>query len=133
MGKIRKGARTPAARTNLRQGELVRVKSYREILETLDEHWHNRGMYFDPEMVPFCGKTFRVLTRVQQIIDERRGTLLRFKSDAIILESVTCQARYSHCRRFCPRSIFPYWREIWLERLNENELVGTVPGERPRG
>ena len=65
IGKIRKGARTPAARTNLRPGELVRIKSYREILETLDEDWHNRGMYFDPEMVPFCGKTFRVLKRVQ--------------------------------------------------------------------
>ena len=111
-------------------GELVRVKSYREILQTLDETWHNRGMYFDGEMVPFCGKTFRVLKRVQQIIDERTGTLRPFKNDAIILEGVTCQARYSHCRRFCPRSIFPYWREIWLERLNERDLVGTVPGER---
>ena len=129
VGKIRKGARTPAARTNLTPGELVRVKSYREILETLDENWHNRGMYFDPEMVPFCGKTFRVLKRVQQIIDERTGTLLRLKTDAIILESVTCQARYSHCRTFCPRSIFPYWREIWLERLNENGSVAKAPGK----
>ena len=93
----------------------------------MDENWHNRGMYFDPEMVPFCGKTFRVLKRVQQIIDERTGTLLRLKTDAIILESVTCQARYSHCRTFCPRSIFPYWREIWLERLNENGSVAKAP------
>ena len=132
MGKIPKGARTPAVQTNLMPGELVRVKSYREILETLDETWHNRGMYFDGEMVPFCGKTFRVLRRVQQIIDERTGTLRPFKNDAIILEGVTCEARYSHCRRFCPRSIFPYWREIWLERLNERDLVGTVPGERDK-
>jgi hypothetical protein len=130
MGKIHKGARTPSAITNLTSGELVRVKSYREILETLDQNGHNRGMYFDVEMVPFCGKTFRVLKRVQQIIDERTGTLLRFETDAIILESVTCQARYSHCRKFCPRSIFPYWREIWLERLNEKGSVAEVPGSQ---
>ena len=130
MGKIRKGARTPTVQTNLMPGELVRVKSYREILETLDETWRNRGMYFDGEMVPFCGKTFRVLKRVQQIIDEGTGTLRQFKSDAIILEGVTCEARYSHCRRFCPRSIFSYWREIWLERLDERDLAGAVSGER---
>ncbi len=132
MGKIRKGARTPADRINLTAGELVRVKSYHEILETLDQNWHNRGMYFDVEMVPFCGKTFRVLKRVERTIDERTGRLLRFKTDAIILENVTCQARYSHCRKFCPRSIFPYWREIWLERWNENGREPDLPGTHTR-
>jgi len=39
------------------------------------------------------------------------------KNPCIILESVVCQARYSNCRMFCPRSIYPYWREIWLERI----------------
>jgi hypothetical protein len=35
----------------------------------------------------------------------------------IILEDVVCQSRYSTCRMLCPRSIYPYWREIWLERV----------------
>jgi hypothetical protein len=26
------------------------------------------------------------------------------------------------CRPFCPRAIHPYWREIWLERIPENQL-----------
>jgi hypothetical protein len=32
---------------------------------------------------------------------------------------MVCEARYSVCRRFCPRAIYPYWREIWLERVPE--------------
>jgi hypothetical protein len=115
-GKIPKGVGTPSARLDLQAGELVRVRSYAEILETLDEGWRNRGMYFDPEEVPFCNRTYRVLRRVEKIIDEKTGRMLRLKSDAIILGDVACQARYSKCRHFCSRSIYPYWREIWLER-----------------
>ena len=116
-GKILKGTRTPARKLNLRPGELVKVRSYAEILETLDQAWTNRGLYFDPELVPFCNGTYRVLHRVERIIDEKTGKLVRLKSDAIILDGVACQARYSKCRRFCSRSIYPYWREIWLERV----------------
>jgi hypothetical protein len=123
MGKIRKGERTPSDRLNLQPGELVRVKPYTQILESLDQNSNNRGMYFDAEMVPFCGGTFRVLARVQKIVNEKTGKLLRFRNDAIILQDVYCLARYSKCRKFCPRSIYPYWREVWLERVNP-----PVPG-----
>jgi hypothetical protein len=118
-GKIFKGSPTPTQKLDLQPGELVRVRPYAEILESLDQNAHNRGMYFDGEMVPFSGGTFRVLKRVGQIIDERTGRMVKIKSDAIILENVACQARYAKCRRFCPRSIYPYWREIWLERVAE--------------
>jgi hypothetical protein len=48
--------------------------------------------------------------------------MVRFKTDAIILKDVVCEARYAFCRRFCPRAIYPYWREIWLERVSEVEV-----------
>ena len=116
MGQVPKGVRTPSVKLGLQEGEQVRVKSYPEILQTLDENWNNRGMYFDAEAVPFCNGTFRVLKRVEKIIDEKTGKILRFKNEAIILDDVVCLARYAKCRKFCPRSIYPYWREIWLER-----------------
>jgi hypothetical protein len=119
-GKVPKGRRTPSKKLDLKVGELVRVRSYAEILETLDQNWRNRGMYFDAEHVPFCGGTYRVLRRVEKLIDEKTGKMLPLKSDAIILQDVACQARYAKCRRFCSRSIFPYWREIWLERALES-------------
>jgi hypothetical protein len=58
-----------------------------------------------------------VIDRVTKIIDEKTGKMQTMKSPCIILDSVICQARYSACRMFCPRSTYAYWREIWLERV----------------
>src|SRR5207244_4192372 len=55
----------PVADLNLQPGELVRVKSYADILATCHESNMNRGLFFDAEMVPFCGGTYRVRARVQ--------------------------------------------------------------------
>ena len=48
------------------------------------------------------------------------GEFLEFKSDCIILEGVVCTGDY---HRFCTRAIYPYWREIWLERVTEPTVV----------
>jgi hypothetical protein len=115
---VPKGAAGPKALLDLREGEHVCVKSFGEILKTLDSNYRNRGLYFDAEMVPFTERQYKVGRRVKQIIDEKTGTMIRFKSDAIILDNVVCEARYAICRRFCPRAIYPFWREIWLERVS---------------
>jgi hypothetical protein len=78
-------------------------------------------MYFDAENVPFCGGEYEVLARVERLIDEKTGKMLTLKNDAIILKDVVCEARYAKCRHFCPRAIYPYWREIWLERSHATE------------
>jgi hypothetical protein len=116
-GTIPVGQPTPTATLNLQAGDLVRVKSHREILATLDTEARNRGLSFDREMVPYCGGTYRVRARVTTFVDEKTGKLSTMKSAAVILEGATCQARYSDCRMFCPRSIYPWWREAWLERV----------------
>jgi hypothetical protein len=120
MGTIPLGGRTPHEELDLQPGELVRVKSFDQILATLDTSNRNRGLYFDAEMVPYCGRSFRVLTRVKKIVDEKTGKMMQFKNPCIILEGVVCEARYSECRLFCPREIYSYWREIWLERVSES-------------
>jgi len=116
-GTIPHGQATPTGTLNLQPGELVRIRSYEEILRTLDTTNKNRGLYFDAEEVPYCGKTYRVLKRVTRIIDERTGRMRNMKNPCIVLDSVICESRYSECRLFCPRSIYSYWREIWLERV----------------
>ena len=116
-GVIRAGQSTPAGRLDLQPGELVRIKSHGEILKTLDTSSRNRGLYFDAEEVPYCGKTYSVLKRVTKIINERTGKMRELRNPCIILDSVTCQSQFSECRMFCPRSIYAYWREIWLERV----------------
>jgi hypothetical protein len=130
-GKIPSGQRTPTETLDLQPGELVYVKPYREILATLDTRNRNRGLYFDAEHVPYCGRTYRVRSRVNRIVDEKTGKLLEFKTGSVILEGVACQARYSDHRMFCPRAIYPYWREIWLQRVNPDPGAHAVRSGEP--
>ena len=116
-GKIPLDQKTPTGQLGLQVGEWARVKSYEDILATCHTDNRNRGMGFDGEMVPFCGKTYRVLARVDHILNEKTGKMMNMKNPCVILDNVVCEGRYSECRMFCPRAIFPYWREIWLERV----------------
>jgi hypothetical protein len=110
--------KTPSDKLNLQPGELVQIKSHDEILNTLDKRNKNRGLWFDAEQVPYCDKTARVLCRVEKIINERTGKMMKLPNDCFILEGVYCRAHYSSDRLFCPRSIYSYWREVWLRRVN---------------
>lgn len=133
-GKIPKGGKTPQRKLDLQAGELVRVRELPEILETVDEDLRNRGMGFHSEMVPFTGKTYRVLRRIEKIVHEKTGKMIQLKNDAVILEDVVCQARYINmCRRFCPRSVYLYFREIWLERVETPAAAGSAPPARRTG
>ena len=110
-GRLRK---TPVQTLGLQAGERVRVKRREEIVATLDANNANRGMSFDGEMLRYCGQEARVLRRVERIIDEKSGRMLRLKNPCIVLDDVTCPGAY---HRQCPRGIYQYWREIWLERV----------------
>ena len=114
------GRKTPSEVLDLQPGELVEVKSADEIMRTLDGNGSNRGMVFDTEMLPFCGKRYRVKQRVNQLIDEKTGVMMTIKTPGIILENVVCMGCLHPARLFCPRGIYPFWREIWLKRVNED-------------
>ncbi len=117
-GTIPRGELAPRRDLDLRPGEWVRVRSHKEILATLDARLSNRGLSFDAELVPFCGRVFRVSTCVERFVDEKTGQMRRMKTPAVILEGVSCKGLYSARRMFCPRSIHLWWREIWLERVS---------------
>jgi hypothetical protein len=101
---------------NLQPGDLVKVRPPTEIAATLDENGLNQGLSFDREMIPYCGRTFRVKDRVQRIIDDKTGRMLKIPKDCIILDGVVCSGECSVGRLFCPREIYAYWREAWLYR-----------------
>jgi hypothetical protein len=114
--------RTPTGVLHLQAGERVEVRSKAEIGRTLNAQQRNRGLFFDAEMVPHCGrKGVSVLRRVEKIINEKDGRMIRMPNPCVILDGVTCSGNLSLSRMFCPRSIYPYWREIWLKRLDERE------------
>jgi hypothetical protein len=114
-----RGASSASPRTEplgLQPGEWVEVKSREEIEETLNDKGKNRGLWFDREMLAFCGKKFRVRRRIGRLIDERSGKMVDLKSDCVTLDGAVCSGELSFGRWFCPRAIYPYWREGWLRR-----------------
>ncbi|MBL8565395.1 MAG: hypothetical protein JNM89_06750 [Hyphomicrobiaceae bacterium] len=116
-GRHPTGGVKPAVELGLQPGDLVRVKSIEQILETVDKRLMNRGMSFHSEMVPYCGKTFRVKGHVRKIINEKTGQLVTLKNSCIVLEGAGCHGRFTNPIN-CPRALPPYWREIWLERVD---------------
>lgn len=122
-GHLQIGGPTPSVNLGLKEGEFVRVKSSDEILATLDEALVNRGMAFHPVMLPHCGKTFKVEQRVHKLMNEKTGQLVELKNSCLVLEGADCSGS---CTRplSCPRACPPYWREIWLERVDPTAVPG---------
>lgn len=112
----------------LQPGDLVQVKSKEEIIATLDAEGKNRGLFFDREMLPYCGGTFRVKKRVTRFIDDRAGgKMVELKSDCVTLEGAVCSGELSAVRWFCPRQIQSFWREVWLRRMDAPpQAIGTT-------
>lgn len=104
----------------LRPGDLVRVRSEEEIAATLNTRNRNRGLSFSPEMIPYCGGTYRVRGRVERLIDEKTGKMIEISNDCLILDDVVCRGE-DGCWAFlfCPRGTYPFWREAWLQRVAE--------------
>ena len=134
--------RTPALCLDLQPGDLVEVKTRDEIEATLDANGKNRGLGFG--MLDFCGKRYRVASRVDKLILEWSGEMRKL-TDTVALEDVLCDGLD---KRGCPRACYHLWREIWLKpvphpptapggddaQADEAELPGlpaSVTGEKP--
>ena len=113
---VGKEIKTPVVDFNLKQGDLVEVKSKTEIQKTIDSAGKNRGLRIDYEMLRHAGKKFRVLRRVDRIILETTGKMREIKN-TVLLDNGGCEGL---CRRACARTSHPMWREAWLKRVDES-------------
>lgn len=105
-------------RLNLQPGEWVEVKPMSEIIPTLDDHAHNRGLYFAPDMRLFCGRKLRVKSRLDKMIADSTGEMKRLRN-TVLLEGSTCGCAYQGLGTAdCSRHELTYWRECWLRRTS---------------
>jgi len=128
VGTIPLGQPTPDQRIGLEVGEIVEVKPRESIYATVNIQNRNRGMQVDEEMTKYCGGRFRVAARVTRIVNEQTGRMMHFKNPCVVLDGVVCTGDYSPERLLCPRRITAYWREVWLQRVED----GAAVSERPR-
>ncbi len=104
---------TPAVSLDLKPGDLVRVKDREQIRATLDTVGRNRGLVFLPDMVRFCGQTFRVARRIERAVIDYSGQMKSFHN-TVALEGVYCSGLPLGA---CGRNCYHLWREAWLEKV----------------
>ena len=114
---------TPALACDIQPGELVRIKSHAEILDTLNTSSRNRGLYFDAEEVPYCGGTYRVLKRVTKIIHERTGRMLEMKTPCVILDSLSAGPGIASADCSAPGAFTPTGARFGLSASDPNRLI----------
>lgn len=102
----------------LNPGDWVRVKTSAEIARTLDKNSKNKGLWFDRDMLKFCGQTFQVRGRVQQIVDITSLAMIPMKSPCIMLETVHFTGEF---QGFGEQHDYLYWREVWLQPVRAPE------------
>jgi hypothetical protein len=72
---------------SLQAGDLVNVLSKGEIMRTLNDLQQNRGLFFDVEMVPYCGRRdLEGLRRVERIINEKDGRMMEMRNPCPVLD-----------------------------------------------
>jgi hypothetical protein len=108
-------------------GDRVAVRLPQEILSTLDSKGTVDGHPFMPEMLDYCGKTFRVHRRVEKTcvdVEPPVESNRRFaKNDVVTLEGLRCDGGgHDGCKRGCRI----YWKEAWLRPTEGSEPVVPV-------
>jgi hypothetical protein len=101
---------------NLEKGDWVRVRSWEEIEQTLDERNDYKNCGFMQGMMQYVGTKQRVFKPVRVFVDERDLRLKKVKG-IVLLEGLVCEGdeRFGQCDRAC----YYFWREEWLERIIE--------------
>jgi len=79
----------------------------------LNRTYKNRGLWFDRDMVKHCGKRYRVLARVDRIIDDATGEMRTMKTPCVLLDGADYSGEFLN---FNVQHDPFFWREAWLER-----------------
>jgi hypothetical protein len=112
------GRKSSEAAHPLSSGDAVQVRSADEIIATLDRRGKHRGLWFDRDMVKYCGRNYRVLGRVERIIDDATGEMRVMKTPCILLDGTDSTGEYL---RFNAQHDLLFWREDWLRRESSSE------------
>lgn len=111
----------------LRAGDLVEVRTADEILTTLDEYGTLDRLPFMPEMLQFCGRRYRVISRAHKTCDSIEFDGLRRMHDTVHLDLRCDGEAHGGCQTGC----LLFWKEQWLRRIDDPSQAGTPAGDEP--
>jgi hypothetical protein len=104
-------AQTP--QRSLTAGASVLVRDRVNIAQTLINN-KTKGLWYDRDMVRYCGNVGVVERGVDHIIHEGTGKMVKMKTRCWILRDVTATGEF---HRLCPQHEHIYWREAWLQSV----------------
>jgi hypothetical protein len=100
----------------IKPGERVIVRDFHEIMGTLDSNGFLDGLPYMQEMIPYCGKEFRVYKRADRTCIE--PVEIRQMQGTVFLENLRCGGEYhGNCQKGC---MF-FWKEAWLRSSGETD------------
>jgi hypothetical protein len=107
-------------------GMWVEVLPASEIAGTLDAEQCLGSLPFMPEMLPYCGRRFRVALRAERTCVHPPEIPFRRLEGAVVLEGLRCDGSlHGDCQLGC----MLFWKEGWLRRVPANEggqATGTL-------
>jgi hypothetical protein len=103
---------SPTTNISFDRGDAVVIRTKDEIAGTL-VNGRNKGLWFDRDMVRFCGRPAIVRRRVNRIIHEATGKMVVMKTPCLTLEGVVATGEFL---KLCPQQEYIFWREVWLTR-----------------
>jgi len=109
-------------------GDLVRVRPWAEIKATLDGDGMLEGMPFMEEMVPYCGRLFKVWRRVGKTCVESDG--VRRLQNVVFLEKSRCNGGF---HGGCEKECMIFWKDTWLAAVDDHSPAEPLsPGSVPQ-
>ena len=107
---VRGFERAPIA---LKAGDMVEVRSAKEVVSSLDSDGKLEGLPFMPEMLAFCGRRLRVSKRADNTC--ALGQPRRIEN-TVHLAQLRCDGS---AHRGCEAGCLFLWKEAWLRRVTD--------------
>ena len=103
--------------SQIKAGDIVKVKTKKEIKGMLDDKGKYKGCSFIGRMYEYCGNNYTVLKEVNYFYDEAKQKMCKCKN-IVLLEEVTCSGKQKLFFESCDRSCFYFWHIDWLEKIS---------------
>jgi hypothetical protein len=100
----------------MKEGDIVEILSYEEILKTLDENECCEGLQFLDNMKQYTGGRYVIYKKVRTIFDERLRKMVKLRN-TVLLKDVICNGSDMYAKEGCDRCCFLFWKERWLKKV----------------
>jgi hypothetical protein len=117
--------RPPGSRAGdslLLPGMWVEVLPASQIVQTLDADQSLEGLPFMPEMLPYCGRRYRVALRAERTCVHPPAIPFRRLQGAVVLQGLRCDGSlHGGCQLGC----MLFWKEAWLRKVPAGRQAET--------